>query len=177
MEKMEQKRWLAGIDTGNRAFWRYEGKTWSIFSLFLFLALPLYLSGCGRTEEDIAAEEVSSLQQEIPVDFPFYESENFTLTLVSPGDAAGEYALMLYGEIPQFMHGCMGRAQRETMPGRTEVHGTQQSMKIVRRFWKAAVIPGRNPPTSITIYSGSFNWNYIWTRRRSNAMELPIGTV
>ncbi len=74
-----------------------------LFPLFLFLALPLYLSGCGRTEEDIAAEEVSSLQQEIPVDFPFYESENFTLTLVSPGDAAGEYALMLYGEDGQIL--------------------------------------------------------------------------
>lgn len=71
--------------------------------LFLFAALSLYLSGCGRRAEDIAAQEPSFPQQEmpskeIPVDFPFYESEKFTLTLASTEDAAGEYELMLYGE-------------------------------------------------------------------------------
>ena len=36
--------------------------------------------------------------EEIPVDFPFYETEEFTLTLVPSGEVAGEYLLLLCDE-------------------------------------------------------------------------------
>lgn len=70
---------------------------WGI--LFLSAAMFLCLSGCGRGAEEMTADEVSLVQEEsrsgeIPVDFPFYETEEFTLTLVPAEEAAGEYVLM-----------------------------------------------------------------------------------
>lgn len=68
--------------------------------LFLCAVMILCLSGCGRGTEEIASEEVSLVQEEMPpreisVDFPFYESEDFILTLISSEEADGEYILML----------------------------------------------------------------------------------
>lgn len=68
--------------------------------LFGLSILLLCLSGCGSRTEGTATEEISLIQEEnqpgeIPVDFPFYETEKYTITLVSPVDAAGEYVLML----------------------------------------------------------------------------------
>lgn len=68
--------------------------------LFLYAVMILCLPGCGRGTEEIAAEEVSLVQEEMPpreisVEFPFYESEDFILTLISSEEADGEYILML----------------------------------------------------------------------------------
>lgn len=75
---------------------------------FLSAAMLLCLSGCGREAEERTPEEIplaqgESQSREIPVDFPFYESEEVTLTLVPSKEAAGEYALMFYDEDGQLL--------------------------------------------------------------------------
>lgn len=64
----------------------YRGRKCMINMLFLIAALSLCLCGCSESAE------------EIPVDFPFYETEGFTLTLVPRGEGAGEYLLLLCDE-------------------------------------------------------------------------------
>lgn len=76
--------------------------------LFLPAAMFLCLSGCGRGIEEITAEEMSIAQEEIqlreiPVDFPFYETEKFSLTLASSEGAAGEYVLLLCDDNGQLL--------------------------------------------------------------------------
>ena len=63
---------------------------------FLAVAMFLCLPGCGRGAEE-------SQVRETPVDFPFYETEEFTLTLVPSEEAAGEYVLMFCEENGQLM--------------------------------------------------------------------------
>lgn len=65
----------------------YRGKKYMINMFFLIAAMSLCLCGCG-----------GSAEKEIPVDFPFYETEEFTLALVSGGEDAGEYLLLLCDE-------------------------------------------------------------------------------
>lgn len=76
--------------------------------LFLSVAMLLCLFGCGREAEEITAEEMPLVQEEgqpreLPVDFPFYESEKFTLTLVPSKEAAGEYVLVFCEEDGQLL--------------------------------------------------------------------------
>lgn len=65
----------------------YRGKKYMINMFFLIAAMSLCLCGCG-----------GSAEEEIPVDFPFYETDEFTLTLVPDGQDAEEYLLLLCDE-------------------------------------------------------------------------------
>ena len=65
----------------------YRGKKYVAGIFFVIAALSLCLCGCGESAE-----------KEIPVNFPFYETEDFTLTLVPSGEDAGEYLLLLCDE-------------------------------------------------------------------------------
>ena len=73
--------------TRGRESVEYRGKKCMKNMLFLIVATSLCLCGCGESAEE-----------EIPVDFPFYETEEFTLTLVPSGEDAGEYLLLLCDE-------------------------------------------------------------------------------
>ena len=65
----------------------YRGKKCMINVFFLIATMSLCLCCCGGNAE-----------KEIPVDFPFYETEEFTLTLAPSGEDAGEYLLLLCDE-------------------------------------------------------------------------------
>ncbi len=92
--------------------------------MILIALIFLCLAGCGRGEETAKTQkpgerlmrrsqrEVAerhgagenrpgpgqSYAREIPIDFPFYESDPYVLVMEVPADAAGEYVLKLYGE-------------------------------------------------------------------------------
>lgn len=68
----------------------------------IIIMVILSLTGCLGKENamfpDTEAAETSKIQQreEIKIDFPFYDSEEYTLTLAKLPDSADEYELMLY---------------------------------------------------------------------------------
>lgn len=76
----------------------------------LFSAILFCLAGCGREESkapEIEIQEESELQEtgkkaedikEIPIDFPFYEADSYSLTLAQLEEPDGEYELRLYDE-------------------------------------------------------------------------------
>lgn len=86
----------------------YREQMQKLKRIFVLAAMCLCLSGCGGRAEGETEGEVPSVSEEpqireIPVDFPFYGSEAFRLTLVSSEYTAGEYVLLLCDEKQQLL--------------------------------------------------------------------------